>query len=98
MTAQAETAPRVYTPDTLAAEWCVSGSTVRNMIKRGQLRAVRFGSQYRILREDVEDYLCTNSLSGGSKVDTSFPGKERTETANASGYLLKHAPTPSGKQ
>ena len=97
MTAQAETAPRVYTPDTLAAEWQVSGSTVRNMIKRGQLRAVRFGSQYRILRKDVEDYLCTNSLSAGSTAGSSSHGTMQTASENGSGYALRHAPMRSVK-
>lgn len=93
----AETEPRVYTPDTLAAEWQVSGSTVRNMIKRGQLRAVRFGSQYRILRKDVEEYLCTNSLSAGSMAGSSSPGQAQMANENGSGYALRHAPMRSVK-
>ena len=94
---QAETRPVVHTPDTLAALWCVSGSTIRNLIKRGELRAVRIGSQYRITSDAVEDYLCSNSQSGGSRGDTSSLGRARTESGRDSGYLLKHAQTQNGK-
>jgi excisionase family DNA binding protein len=42
-----------YTPETLAKAWEVSPSTVRTLVREGQLRAFRVGRQIRIRPDDV---------------------------------------------
>ena len=39
----------------------VSESTVRRMIDRGELRAIRIGRQIRIKPEDVESFIAENT-------------------------------------
>lgn len=46
---------RPLTPEQLAERWDVSANTVRNMIKRGELRAFRVGRLYRVPSEAVEE-------------------------------------------
>ncbi len=41
----------------VAAELRVSPTTVRRLIRRGELRAHALGSQYRITREDFDTFL-----------------------------------------
>lgn len=41
----------------VATELRVSAMTVRRLIRRGELRAVALGAQYRVVREDLERYL-----------------------------------------
>uniref|UniRef100_UPI0038501F10 helix-turn-helix domain-containing protein n=1 Tax=Stappia indica TaxID=538381 RepID=UPI0038501F10 len=94
------TQARVYTPDMLADEWHVCANTIRNLIKRGELRAVRFGRHYRIPAGAVEEFLqcqSTSSQSAGSKVDTSSRGETVTRD-DGSVFVLKHARTPTAKR
>ncbi|GJE56948.1 helix-turn-helix domain-containing protein [Methylobacterium thuringiense] len=49
--------PKVYTPGTLAKRWKCSGTLIRNMIKRGELPAFKFGGKLlRIQTADVVAY------------------------------------------
>lgn len=47
---------RAYSPQTLAEHWGVSSATVRNLIRRGDLKAFRIGRQLRVRPEWVETY------------------------------------------
>ena len=44
-----------FTPEGLADRWQVSSETIRQMIRRGDLRAFRVGRLFRIPPEAVED-------------------------------------------
>lgn len=60
---------RPVTPDMLAERWACSDETVRQMIKRGELRAFRVGRMFRIPWEAVEEVECKSAsedLEGGS--------------------------------
>lgn len=58
---------RAYSTTTLAARWACSPQTVRDLIDRGALDAIRLGRVYRIPAESVERYeTCQRSGSGGS--------------------------------
>lgn len=50
------TARFIDTP-TVAAELGVTTQTVRNMVRRGELKGVRIGSRLRIPIDDYENYL-----------------------------------------
>jgi excisionase family DNA binding protein len=45
-----------WTIDALAVRWAVSVRTVRRLIERGELRAIRIGGQLRISPETVERF------------------------------------------
>jgi excisionase family DNA binding protein len=45
-----------WTIDALATRWAVSTRTVRRLIERGELHAIRIGSQLRISPETVERF------------------------------------------
>ncbi len=45
------------TPQQIAAALQVSPETVQRIIKRGQLKAIRIGKQYRITQNDFRDYM-----------------------------------------
>lgn len=45
-----------YIPETLGKLWSVSAATVRNRVRRGDLKAFRIGRQLRIRPEHVEEY------------------------------------------
>jgi len=45
-----------WTIEALAARWAISARTVRRLIERGQLRAIRIGGQLRISPEAVERF------------------------------------------
>jgi excisionase family DNA binding protein len=47
----------------VAAELSVSWGTVRSLIGRGELQAIRVGSQYRLLPLDVAQYLARQSVA-----------------------------------
>jgi excisionase family DNA binding protein len=60
---------RLYTPGTLAERWGVSGMTVRNMIKRGQILAFKLGEKLlRIRLEDVEAFERDNACAHGERL------------------------------
>ncbi len=41
----------------IAQELRVSEETVRNWIRRGQLKAYKFGRDFRVKREDYDDFI-----------------------------------------
>ncbi len=47
---------RVYTVDEVAAIFRVPSDTVRRLIRRGDLSAIRFGRVYRVPRSVIDDY------------------------------------------
>ncbi|MGH2478055.1 MAG: helix-turn-helix domain-containing protein [Ktedonobacteraceae bacterium] len=50
----------MYTVEEVADILRVSAATVRTMIREGELKAVRVRGQWRIRKEDLEDYLRTH--------------------------------------
>src|SRR6266480_3572869 len=76
-----------YTPETLAAEWQCTARHIRNLVNTGKLRGFRLGDRLlRIPQSAVEAYLCQNTVSDGSKADsssTSMPTAESGQTATA---------------
>lgn len=50
------TAPYAFTAETLAQRWGVSSTTIRTLVRTGQLRAFRVGRQIRIRPADVVAY------------------------------------------
>src|SRR3974390_3882073 len=65
-------ASRPYTPKTLAAEWQCSERHIRNLINSGKRAAFRLGDRLlKIPAAAVEQYLCKNIVSDGSKADLS---------------------------
>jgi excisionase family DNA binding protein len=45
-----------WTSDALAARWAVSTRTVRRLIERGEIRAIRVGGQLRVSPEALERF------------------------------------------
>ena len=66
----------IYTPEMVADMWGCSAQHVRNLINRGELRAMRLGSRLiRIPAKAVEDYeQCASTGLAASTGDTSSPG------------------------
>lgn len=48
--------PKMMSVADVAHRWSVSSQTVLNIIRRGQLRAIRIGSRYRVQPTAVYDY------------------------------------------
>ncbi|MDD1723607.1 MAG: helix-turn-helix domain-containing protein [Methanospirillum sp.] len=48
------------TTDTAGAYLAVSVRTIRDMIRRGDLPAIRIGNEYRIDENDIEKYIARN--------------------------------------
>jgi excisionase family DNA binding protein len=49
--------PQWIRVDTIAKELDVSEATVRNWIREGKLKAAKFGRDYRIRKEDYEEFI-----------------------------------------
>jgi len=45
------------TPDEIAAELRIASETVRRWCRTGQLKSLRVGRQYRIVRSDLVDFM-----------------------------------------
>ena len=87
---------RPFTPETLAERWMVSDETVRQLIKRGELRAFRVGRMFRIPADAVEEYeTCQNTASDASTGDLSSHG---TRMDDAGGIVLRHARSRKPRQ
>ena len=68
----------LYTPLEVAKMLRVTRTTIYQHIKKGQLKAIRIGNQYRITKAQLEEYLQQNAVTGTkSVVDTKGSG-ERT--------------------
>jgi excisionase family DNA binding protein len=81
--------PRPATPDMLGERWGCSAETVRQMVKRGELRGFRVGRMIRIPWDAVEELeACKTSPTtvSGSGSATPTPA-----LANGSGVTLRHA-------
>ena len=90
MSANDNTGPYAYTPETLAEQWDVSSATVRNLVRAGQIRAFRIGRQIRIRPEAVTEYeerQC--QIGGSSSTEENTPPSDRS-TARRSG--TRYAP------
>jgi excisionase family DNA binding protein len=48
--------PKPLTPDLLADRWQVSAETIRQLVRRGELRAFKVGRMFRIPMEVIEEY------------------------------------------
>ncbi len=49
--------PQWMRVETIAKELDVSEATVRNWIREGKLKAAKFGRDYRIRKEDYEEFI-----------------------------------------
>ena len=74
---------RPLTPEMLAERWMVSAETVRQLVKRGELRGFRVGRMIRIPADAVEEYECQTTESDASTGASSSPGP-RTESESVS--------------
>jgi excisionase family DNA binding protein len=63
---------RVYTVDEVAAIFRVPSDTVRRLIRRGDLPAIRLGRVYRVPRSVIDDYFDLPPASGPSDKDMGF--------------------------
>ncbi len=59
------TTTRLRTIPGLAEEWGVHRNTIQNLVRRGELRAVRIGRRVRFRPEDVNDYLEQTRVTSG---------------------------------
>lgn len=50
----------MYTVDEVADMLRISASTVRLLIRQGELKAIRVGGQLRIRKEDLDEYIRTH--------------------------------------
>jgi len=76
---------RALTPQQLADRWQCSESHVRNMVRRGELPAMRLGGKLlRFRLEDVEEFECQTGGSQGSTESSVSPGM----TQEASGAVI----------
>jgi excisionase family DNA binding protein len=81
----------VFTPEQVAERWGCSANHVRNLIKRGELRAFRLGHRLiRVPLDAIEEYeQCQIIGSDGSKDDSSSPGGATTESGDV--IVLTHS-------
>lgn len=54
----------LFTPEEVAAVFKVSDDTIRQMIRKGELRAIKFGRQYRVPKSVVDAYFRFPDLDG----------------------------------
>ena len=85
------TPARPFTPDQLADRWQCSAETIRQMVRRGELRAFRTGRMIRIPRDAVMEHEeCQSSQSDDSKGD-SVPSGAIPRPADAGAIVLRQA-------
>ena len=53
----------LYTPQEVAKILRVTRTTIYQHIKKGQLKAIRIGNQYRITKAQLEEYLQQNVVA-----------------------------------
>lgn len=91
-------APKPYSPETLADRWGCSAEKVRLMYRAGELPGFRLGKLIRIPANEVERYECqTTTASHGTEENSQSPIETRAERADASrlARLTKDEQTPS---
>ena len=77
------TAPKPFTPETLADRWECSPKHVRNLVNRGDLPGFRLGGKLlRIKAEDVEAYECPQNIASGGSEGSSASSTGKTENGN----------------
>lgn len=55
------------TPDEVAAELRIAKETVRRWCRTGQLKSLRVGRQYRIVRSDLNEFIKQMEVSSSEK-------------------------------
>ncbi len=79
--------PRPVTPDMLAERWDCSAETVRQMVKRGELRGFRVGRMIRIPWAAIEEFeSCPTSQSDDFAEATASSGPTPTPEAAWEAY------------
>ncbi len=68
---------------TVAERLTVSPDTVRRLIKRGKLKAIKVGKNVRILGWSLNEYVRNHSIEAQSAVEEATP---RRKTSNGAGY------------
>lgn len=72
-----------FTVATLAERWHCGQSTVRKLIRNGDLSAFRIGTGIRISAEEVGRYECQNTRCSDSAADTPLSGPKTPENHSA---------------
>ncbi|MBB5515798.1 excisionase family DNA binding protein [Rubricella aquisinus] len=79
-----------FTPDTLARRWHCSSETIRQMVKRGDLRGFRVGRMFRIPYIEVMEHERCKSTLDDCAVDSASIGQIHQEDDGV--ISLRHAP------
>uniref|UniRef100_UPI00389B1AAA excisionase family DNA-binding protein n=1 Tax=Pseudodonghicola flavimaris TaxID=3050036 RepID=UPI00389B1AAA len=87
---------RPMTLDMVADRWQCSAETVRQMVKRGELRGFRVGRMIRIPWEAVENYECQTSASEDCVAGSASIGPAQAESECV--VSLRHAPERKRRQ
>ncbi|WP_394092478.1 helix-turn-helix domain-containing protein [Xanthobacter autotrophicus] len=75
---------KVYSPTTLAEAWGCSAQHIRNLIRRGELEAIRFGPKlYRITEQAVGEFTCRNTASSNTAKNGPSPSRTKADSAFA---------------
>jgi excisionase family DNA binding protein len=56
---------KFWAAEELAVRWGIIGSTVREMIRRGDLAAMKIGTIWRVADTEVQRYEAQGGLNGG---------------------------------
>jgi len=54
---------KYYTIEELSELWGFKPNFIRNLIKKRELGAVKFGVEYRITQEQIDQYIADNSIT-----------------------------------
>lgn len=85
---------RAFTVATLADAWCCSESSIRNLIRKGELRCFRPGNLIRIAPEEVERFECQNIPSSALGVDMPASGETRQDEDDENDCMPRTALAP----
>lgn len=78
------TAPRPFSPETLADRWGCSPDKIRGMCKAGEIASFRLGRLIRIPASEVERFECQNTVSSDTEENSASPTRTPNEDAFAS--------------
>ena len=59
---------KLYTPEEMANLFAVKSKTIREWLKKGQLKGTKIGKQWRVKEQDLEEFL-NHSTSSAGKMD-----------------------------